>query len=148
VVIKAMDSGRPKETIEDSDFPNDWKEQILTLYLLGASNVEIKALIYDWKGTFSNDLWDRWLKEEPEFSETIKKGVLISEAWWHRNGRENLKDKDFNYTGWYMQMKNRFGWADKQVIEENINDKVALLKELPPDERAKRIKELIKELKL
>lgn len=43
--------------------------------------------------------------------------------------------------------KNR-GYIEKQIIESTVNDKVALLKELPPKERAKRIKELVKELKL
>lgn len=110
--------GRPISTI--SDLPDEWEEAILSLYRQGGSDVEVKALIYDWRGSFSNDLWDRWMKEEPIFSETIKKGKLLAEAWWHKNGRINLKDREFNYTGWYMQMKNRFGWKDTQQIDTNI----------------------------
>ena len=79
--------------------------------------MEVKALIHDWRGKFSNDLWDRWMAEEPEFSETVKTGKILSEAWWTRNGRKNLENRDFNYTGWYMQMKNRFGWKDKSEVE-------------------------------
>ena len=86
----------------------------------GAADVEVKALIYEWRGKFSNDLWDRWMKDEPEFSETIKTGKLLSEAWWNKEGRTNLKIRDFNYTGWYMQMKNRFGWKDTQQIDTTI----------------------------
>lgn len=105
--------GRPKSNI---NLPNGWKESIIDLYKQGASDVEIKALIYDWRGSFSNDLWDRWIKEEPIFSETIKRGRLLSEAWWQKEGRTKLSDQKFSYTGWYMNMKNRFGWADKNEI--------------------------------
>lgn len=114
-----MKKGRPLETLDS--LPDEWYNKILCLYKIGASDVEIKALIYDWRGSFSNDLWDRWMKDEPEFSETIKTGKLLSEAWWHKEGRMNLKVRDFNYTGWYMQMKNRFGWKDTQQIDATIN---------------------------
>lgn len=112
-----MPAGRPTKDL--SELPDHWYNQVLDLYKEGASDVEIKALIYEWLGTFSNGLWDRWIKEEPEFSQTIKTGKIISEAWWSRNGRINLTEREFNYTGWYMNMKNRFGWADKQEIEQS-----------------------------
>lgn len=108
------EGGRPKEDL--STLPEQWYNEILDLYTNGASDVEIKALIYEWRGSFSNDLWDRWIEEEEQFSETIKTGKILSEAWWHRNGRTNLENKDFSYTGWYMQMKNRFGWTDRNDL--------------------------------
>ncbi len=121
--------GRPKDKL--SSLPPDWYVDVLTLYRAGASDVEIKALLYTWRGSFSNDLWDRWLIDEPEFAETIKMGKLLSEAWWHRNGRTNLQNKDFNFTGWYMNMKNRFGWKDKTEIDQNINGTVSFINDVP-----------------
>lgn len=103
--------GRPKEDL--SSLPKDWHKDVLDLYQEGASDSEIKAMIYRWRGAFSNNLWDRWMDEEEEFWETIRMGRLLSEAWWNRNGRENLWTREFNYQGWYMQMKNRFGWSDR-----------------------------------
>jgi hypothetical protein len=67
-------------------------------------------------------LWERWLKEEEEFSQTVKMGRLLSESWWEKTGREGLfssgipTETKLNYTGWYMNMRNRFGWKDKQDI--------------------------------
>jgi hypothetical protein len=113
-----MGAGRPLEKL---DLDDGWQNEVIELYSAGASDVEVKALIYEIRGSFSNDLWDRWLIDEPEFSETIKVGKMLSEAWWAKSGRVNLKDKDFSYTGWYMNMKNRFGWSDKVQNETNLN---------------------------
>jgi len=113
--------GRPKESLES--LPDNWHEEVLELYSEGAADVEIKALIYQWRGTFSCDLWNRWMKEDEEFSITIKKGRMLSESWWNKSGRKNLKSKEFSYTGWYMNMKNRFGWRDKQETTLQGGDK-------------------------
>lgn len=121
--------GRHKSTFEGAkkDFPDNWYDIILNEYSEGASDVEIKALIWSWRKSFSNDLWDRWILEEVEFSETIKIGKLLSEAWWKKSGRKNLDNKDFSYTGWYMNMKNRFNWADKKEIKEEVKQEVTTL---------------------
>lgn len=105
-----MPGGRPP--ITPSDFPNDWETSIIEQYSEGASDIEIYA---GYLG-ICHETFTRLIKEEPTFSETIKRGRELSNAWWVKSGRTNLKDKDFNYTGWYMNMKNRFGWADKQDI--------------------------------
>jgi hypothetical protein len=106
---------RPKS---EFDLAEDWQKEVLSMYDKGASDVEIKAHIYNIRGSLSNDLWDRWMDEEPEFSETIKMGKMLSEAWWSKEGRTQLENPKFSYTGWYMNMKNRFGWKDKQEIDQ------------------------------
>ena len=113
---KKLKKGRPKDGL--NSLPDQWYKDVLDMYKKGASDVEIKALIYSWRGKFSNDLWDRWIKEEEVFSETIKVGKILSEAWWSKTGRKNLENKEFSYTGWYMNMKNRFGWADKKEVKQ------------------------------
>ena len=85
--------GRPKETLDS--LPDEWQKDILEIYKIGGSDVEVKAKLYEFRGSFSNDLWDRWMKEEPIFSETIKTGKILAESWWMRNGRTNLKEAGF-----------------------------------------------------
>ena len=113
-----MNEGRPKIGLEV--LPEGWEIQVIELYSEGGSDVEVKALIGTLRtdsDTISNSLWDRWLLEEPVFSQTIKKGRQLCNAWWERVGRKNLENKEFNYTGWYMNMKNRFKWADNHKTE-------------------------------
>jgi hypothetical protein len=74
-------------------------------------------MIHNMRGSFCNDTWDRWLKEEPLFSETIKTGRMLSHAWWMSTGRKGtiiVKGAPMVNTAlWFINMKNRFGWRDK-----------------------------------
>tara|TARA_B110000285_G_scaffold95247_1_gene108651 strand:+ start:163 stop:549 length:387 start_codon:yes stop_codon:yes gene_type:complete len=89
---------------------------VIDLMQEGASQQEVLAVL-----DISNDTFYRWKKENEEFSETIKRGIQLSQGWWERQGRVSLKDREFNYTGWYMNMKNRFKWADKQEVKQEGN---------------------------
>jgi hypothetical protein len=60
------------------------------------------------KQTFYN-----WCEVHEDFFDAKKIGESFSQGWWMKKGRLSLENKDFSYTGWYMNMKNRFGWKDK-----------------------------------
>ena len=105
------DTGRPK--IQLSDFPKGWQKELIELGRVGASDVEMRGFL----NCICHETWTRLIKEEPEFSETIKIASNACQVWWEKNGRLNLHDKDFSATLWYMNMKNRFGWADKREVD-------------------------------
>ena len=45
-------------------------------------------------------------------------GMELSEAWWLKAGREGLSlGKFFGSSLYYMNMKNRFGWAEKMKTD-------------------------------
>jgi hypothetical protein len=107
--------GRPLKTT--ADFPKDWQKVVLDMMSEGASQAEVQAYL-----DISDKTMQRMLDDEVIFFRTIKKGLRLSKAWWEREGRESLRDKDFSYVGWYMNMKNRFGWRDKQDVTTNNKD--------------------------
>lgn len=101
----------------------------------GCSDVEIRA-----EFGLSNDLWYRWLKEDEEFSETYSKAKALCNAKWEAFGREMAFGKaEGNTATWIFNMKNRFGWKDKQEVDMNANVRVT---DLTDDELDKRLKEL------
>jgi len=109
--------GRPK--IELTDLRKDWKKSIIELSKQGASIVELSVLL-----DISRDTFYALSDREPEFSDTVKKCKQYCEAWWLSKGRTELENKEFSYTGWYMNMKNRFSWADKKEIKEEVKKEV------------------------
>ena len=111
-----MPAGRPKITL--ADFQENWKDEVLALASEGASEVEIRGLL-----NICNDTFYRLIEEDAVFSETIKKARENCRIWWEQKGRKNLENKEFSSTLWYMNMKNRFGWADKQEVDHTTKGK-------------------------
>lgn len=62
----------------------------------------------------------QWMNEHPEFAEAIKKGREYSKGWWMKNGRNQMHSDTFNSTLWYMNMKNRWDWADKKEVNNTV----------------------------
>lgn len=120
-IKKKSNAGRPKKTLKDLN-PEDWQEKALALMAEGGSIMEVRGMLLN----ISDDLYYRLMEEEEEFSRVIKKGQILSEVWWQKKGRDNLKDGTFSYTGWYMNMKNRFGWRDNHDVKLGNSDNESL----------------------
>jgi hypothetical protein len=98
---------------------------VITHMSKGAGLAEVAAEL-----GISRDTLYEWCKKEgdyykPTLSDAIKRGKELSEAWWTSEGRKSLRDKNFNSTLWYMNMKNRFGWKDKTEVVATIDATVA-----------------------
>jgi hypothetical protein len=87
-------------------------KQLPELFEDGASIAEVCVELGITKSTFYE-----WGKKYREFSDAIKRGLVLSEAWWSRFGQQGAMGKvSINPAMWIFNMKNRFGWADKQEI--------------------------------
>ena len=123
-----------------SEYKPEFNQIALDLMEQGASIVEViaeldicRATLYDWTNKDSP-------RFNQEFSDTIKTGILKSQAWWEKVGRKYLidetetdiqtgtsKSKRLNTAAWIFNMKNRFKdeWSDthKQEVEvKNMPD--------------------------
>lgn len=125
-MAKSGAGGRP------SKYQGTMPSKLIELMQKGASKAEVAADL-----GISRDTLHEWEKDpnKPEFSDAIKRGEELSQAWWMRMGRENLQNKDFSATLWYMNMKNRFGWRDKQEVSgtDGAPLQIVLKSNLPND---------------
>lgn len=87
------------------------------LFSNGESVSEVCAYLDITKETFY-----QWEKDHKEFSDSYKKGLELSEAWWTRLGRAGATGKaKINPATWIFNMKNRHGWADKKEVKHDGN---------------------------
>ena len=111
--------GRPKKKL---DLPEGWQQEVLERYAQGESDVGIRAyFIESGYGYISEDLWYRWLKEEPEFSKTIEEGHTLERRWWETTGRLLALKGGGNGQVWGLNMRNRFGFRDEAKVEVLVN---------------------------
>jgi len=106
----------------------DWMpSKIIELMTDGASKVEVCAEL-----GISRETLNVWCQTTSHYFNgtiyrAIKKGELLSQAWWEKLGRQGASmEKEIQPTAWIFNMKNRFNWCDKQEqkIDANINHSV------------------------
>ena len=116
--LKNKKNGRP------SKYKKTFCKVAIDLMKDGASRIEVCAAI-----DISYLTFYEWVTPESryyikQFSDAIKKGELLSQAWWEKKGRTKLEERDFNSTLWFMNVKNRFRksplpWSDKTEVDVN-----------------------------
>jgi len=99
--------GRPTK------YKKEYCDKIIVLMAEGISISEVSRIFQVNESTIYE-----WAKHYPLFSNALKKARTYSKAWWSNKGRSNLENKEFNYQGWYMQMRNRFSYHNKQFEQQ------------------------------
>jgi len=109
------DVGRPKITLED--FPEGWQQSMEDYAKEGKSELSIRINVLN---GICHETWERLIKEDETFSETVKRCRALTQDWWEEVGRKGaVGEQDINPTTWIFNMKNRFGWADKRQLEHS-----------------------------
>jgi len=113
-------------------------ELLPAMFANGESVLEVCAELGIHKDTFFE-----WVKKYPDFSDSYKKGLELSEAWWTRLGRIGSTGKlSIQPATWIFNMKNRFKWTDRQEL--NVPDGLQVnVTNLTPEERKQRVAELM-----
>lgn len=105
--------GRP------SKYKPEFDDVVIELMTVGASKIEVAAKIGITRETLNE--WTRPESDQyqPSFSDSIKRGLTLSQSWWEQQARLNLENGKFNSTLWSKNMPARFkeDWADVSVTE-------------------------------
>ena len=78
-----------------------------------------------------------------DFSDAVKRGLELSEAWWTKLGRRGATGKaKIQPATWIFNMKNRFGWTDRveQVASATVDAATA---DMTPEDRRQKISALL-----
>ena len=108
--------GRPRTTV--ADLPEEWESMMREAAQDGASAVEIRCIL-----GIGESAWETLIEDDADFRRTVKESKDLCQVWWERQGRKmSCGESDGNATTWIFNMKNRFGWHDKQQVDNISSD--------------------------
>lgn len=135
--------GRPRKTPKEW-LDKGWQDTVIELMTEGGSKAEVIAIL-----NISNDLHYRWMSDEEEYSETIKKGEVLSQGWWEKHARNAATgvNKDANATMMIFNLKNRFpnDWRDKTEREHSGNIGITDLSEDALDQKLQQLEQALEQ---
>lgn len=102
--------GRPRTNVKD--LPENWKQIVMDCGQEGGSAVEMRCLL-----GIAQTAWATLVEHSEEFRLTISASMDLCEVWWERTGRNMATGSPGNASVWSLNMRNRFGWNEKQQID-------------------------------
>jgi hypothetical protein len=133
---KKIGATEKKPTGRPTDYRPEYDERIVEVMREGASLVEFVAEI----GVTRETAYE-WARVHPSFSDAFTHARLLCQAWWERQGRENLQDtqeydsdakistsKKFNDRLWNKNVSCRFrdDWSDAKPEEKNPDNTLVI----------------------
>ena len=93
------------------------KRRVETLFDQGASIAEVCREMGVSRNTFKT--WRTSVdSQKSSFRDVVTMGLEASEAWWIRQGRENIDNRSFNNNLWALNMVNRWSWNSNKKEEK------------------------------
>lgn len=82
----------------------------------------------------SKELLYSFVERHPEFADAKREAFERSRLFWENIAIDNIVEhnipgegsRKLNSTAWIFNMKNRFGWTDKQEVQQNISGELAI----------------------
>ena len=84
----------------------------------GASEVEIAS-----EFGISTQTLQQWVEKYDSFNTAYEVGKAMHEAWWIRQGKDNLNERNFNTPLYKYLTMNKLGYSDK-IEQKNINTNI------------------------
>jgi transposase len=100
--------GRP------SKYKPEYCERVIEMASEGASMAEYAAEF----GIDRTTLFD-WRDQHEEFSTALARAKILEQAWFEREARLNMRNKEFNSNLWYRSALSRFrdDYAERRITE-------------------------------
>lgn len=99
--------------------------RVLEMMRTGASHCEVAAEL-----RISRETLYVWRGRHAQFARALADGLQLSQAWWEKLGRAGASGKiDIQPAVWIFNMKNRFGWVDREAALQthNVNIKRTII---------------------